>query len=50
MNETLRDVLTINTFKDGDTFEVLGKQYMQITGMIVECLTTGEIFMRGIDF
>ena len=50
MNEILRQVLTQNTFKDGQTFEVLGKTYCFITQMILECTTTGELFMRGIDW
>lgn len=50
MNEILKQVLTQNTFKEGDFFEVLGKTYHFITFMILECRDTGELFMRGIDF
>jgi hypothetical protein len=50
MNEILKQVLAQNTFKDGDFFQVLGKTYLFITFMILECQDTGEMFMRGIDF
>jgi hypothetical protein len=36
--------------KDGEVFEVEGKRYMRITGMILECLDTSELLMKSIDF
>lgn len=50
MNSILLQVLEQNTFKEGQIFTVLGKRYMFITLMMLECLDTGELFMRGIDW
>ena len=50
MDAILLRVLQNNNFKVGALFTVMGKRYMFITGMMLECLTTGEYFMRGIDF
>ena len=50
MDKMLLDYVNNNKIETGAIFNVAGKSYMFVTGMILECLTTGALYMKGIDF
>ena len=50
MTDNLKRVLSQSTYKVGQIFTVSGLRYMFITPMVLRCLDTDELFMRGFDF
>ena len=50
MTDNLKRVLSQSTYKVGQIFTVSGLRYMFITPMVLKCLDTDELFMRGFDF